>query len=260
MKDILIQEFEEDIEFHRRSQQNVSEVVYDRRAAGTYVEAALSSLGISDDQLVRNVAVRLRKQVKATNTVPWPPYVSELEREEDLSELLLKLITWLKHPNRLEVDDNPPVRSIGSILTSYITEKRTAFEVNLSVLLHGLTKSREIVDLLHKEGLGISYNDVLMLRDFWVFSDIKCSPNCPSELAIGKPAIAVVDNDDFKSDTLTGAGQAHRTNVMFIQPEAYDEPSENQVNRTNMTAQFLSTSLRLSLLLLLLLLLQLIDE
>lgn len=244
VKDILIQEFEEDIGFHRRSQQNVSEVVYDRRAAGTYVEAALSSLGISDDQLVRNVAVRLRKQVKATNTVPWPPYVSELEREEDLSELLLKLITWLKHPNRLEVDDNPPVRSIGSILTSYITEKRTAFEVNLSVLLHGLTKSREIVDLLHKEGLGISYNDVLMLRDFWVFSDIKCSPNCPSELAIGKPAIAVVDNDDFKSDTLTGAGQAHRTNVMFIQPEAYDEPSENQVNRTNMTAQFLSTSLK----------------
>lgn len=244
VKEILLKEFEEDIGFHKSSQQNVSEMVFDIRAAGSYVEAALSSLGISDDQLVKNVAVRLREQVKATNTLPWPPNVSELEREEDLNELLLKLITWLKHPSRSEVDDNSAVRSIGSILTSYIMGMRTAFEVNLSILLHGLTKSREIIDLLHKDGIGISYNDVLMLRDFWVFSDLKGSLNCPSELAFGKPAIAVVDNDDFKSDTLTGAGQAHRTNVMFVQPETFDEPSENQEDRTNMTPQFLSTSLK----------------
>ena len=244
VKGILMKEFEEDIGFHKRSPKKESEVIFDRTAAATYAEAALSSLGISDDQLVKNVAVRLREQVEATNTVPWPPHVSELEREEDLNELLLKLITWLKHPNTSEVNDNASVRSIGSILTSYITGMRTSFEVNLSVLLHGLTKSREIVDLLHKDGLGISYNDVLMLRDFWVFSDLKCSPNCPPELAFGKPAVAVVDNDDFNSDTLTGAGQAHRTNVMFVQPETFDEPLENQEDRTQMTPQFLSTSLK----------------
>ena len=244
VKGILINEFQEDIGFHRRSRLNESELVYDQKGAATYVEAAVSSLGISDDQLVKNVAVRLKEQVEATDTVPWPPYVFELEKKEDLNGLLLKLITWLKHPSKSEVDDNPSVWTIGSILTSYITGKRTSFEVNLSVLLHGLTKSREIVDLLHKDGLGISYNDVLMLRDFWVFSDLKSTPNCPSELAFGKPAIAVVDNDDFKSDTLTGAGQAHRTNVMFVQPETFDEPSENQEDRTLMTPQFLSTSLK----------------
>ena len=71
-----------------------------------------------------------------------------------------------------------------------------------------------------KEGLGISYNDVLLIRDFWVVNDIKHSSDCPYELASDIPAIAVVDNADFKSDTLTGAGQSHRTNVMFVQPES----------------------------------------
>jgi len=176
--------------------------VYDRTGAGSYVKAAISSLGVSDNQLVMNVAARLRQQVVTkTNTVPWPPYISELEKEEDLRDLLLKLITWLKNPNRSTVDDSPSVRSIASILTSHITGKRTTFEVNLCVFLHGLTKSREIVDLMHKDGLGISYNDVLMLRDFWLVNDLKCSLDCPFELAARKPAIAVVDNDDF---TLTG--------------------------------------------------------
>ena len=52
--------------------------------------------------------------------------------------------------------------------------------------------------------------------------------NCPFELAEGKPAIAIVDNDDFKSDTLTGADQPHRTNVMFVQKKSWDtEVSSN---------------------------------
>jgi len=249
LKEILVNEFGEDIGFHERIQKNVSELVYDTTAAGTYIEAAISSLGVSNDQLVMNVAARLKEQVIRTNTIPWLPYIHELEREEDLSELLLKLLTWLKHPNKSAIDDSPSVRSIASILTSYITGKRTAFEINLSVLLHGLTKSREIVDIMHKDGLGISYNDVLMLRDFWVVNDLKCSSDCPFELAEGKPAIAIVDNDDFKSDTLTGAGQSHRTNVMFVQPESFDTelPSENHEDRPVPGANFasnLSTTLK----------------
>jgi len=45
--------------------------------------------------------------------------------------------------------------------------------------------------------------------------------DCPFELAEGEPAIAIVDNDNFKMDTLTGAGpQANITNVMYVQPES----------------------------------------
>jgi len=187
-------------------------------------------LGISNDQLVMNVALRLKEQVMRTNTIPWLPHIPELERKEELSEHLLKLITWLKHPDRSAVDESPPVRSIASIITSYVTGKRTTFEINLSVLLHGLTKNRKIVDLMHKDGLGINYNDVLMLRDFWVVNDLKFSLDCPIELAVGQPAIAVVDNDDFNSDTLTGADQSHCTNVMFVQSESFDFEMSSEDN------------------------------
>ena len=146
------------------------------------------------------------------------------------------------------IDDSPTVRSIASMLTSYITGKRTKFKTNLSVMLHGLAKSREIVDIMHRDGLGISYNDVMMLRDFWVVNDLNRSLNCPFELAEEKPAVAIVDNDDFKSDTLTGAGQPHRTNVMFVQPESFDsEPSsQNDGDRPRPSAR-LATSLSTSL-------------
>ena len=52
---------------------------------------------------------------------------------------------------------------------------------------------------------------------------------CPLEIA-DKPAIAIVDNDDFKIDTLTGnAAGAHRTNVMFVQPVNYEKKSLDPV-------------------------------
>ena len=48
-------------------------------------------------------------------------------------------------------------------------------------------------------------------------------PACPQEISDGKPAIVIVDNDDFKIDTLTGSATvAHRTNVMFLQPKMYE--------------------------------------
>ena len=232
LKELLKKEFGESIGFHVRSQKNMSELVYDTTAGGTYIEAAMSSLGVSSDQLAMNVAARLRKEVLDTKSVNWPPYIHELEQKEDLCELLLKLVTWMKHPNMCNIDDSPTVRSLASVLTSYITGKHTSFKTNISVMLHGMTKSREIVDVMHKTGLGISYNDVLMLRDFWVVNDLKRSLNCPFELAKGKPAIAIVDNDDFKSDTLTGAGQPHCTNVVFLQPECLDTDSfENYEDR-----------------------------
>ena len=45
----------------------------------------------------------------------------------------------------------------------------------------------------------------------------------PRKIARNVPAICVVDNDDFKIDSLTeNSQQAHRTNVMFVQPQSID--------------------------------------
>ena len=46
------------------------------------------------------------------------------------------------------------------------------------------------------------------------------------------PCVVVVDNDDFKSDTLTDdATASHRTNVMFIQPEYLKVKLDDNIDR-----------------------------
>ena len=53
---------------------NHSDLVYDTFASGSYVEAALSSIGVGSEQLVHNVAVS-----DSVPLVPWPTRVEELE-------------------------------------------------------------------------------------------------------------------------------------------------------------------------------------
>ena len=47
------------------------------------------------------------------------------------------------------------------------------------------------------------------------------------------PGTVIMDNDDFKDDTLTGSNTSHRTNVMFVQPEIYAASPE--VTRQSLT-------------------------
>ena len=54
LKELLINEFGEGIGFYQRNQKNVSELVYDTTASGTYIGAAINSLGVSSDQLAMN--------------------------------------------------------------------------------------------------------------------------------------------------------------------------------------------------------------
>ncbi len=92
IKHILIHEFEDKIGFHSRPQWNHSELVYDTSGGGSYyIEAALSSIGVSSEQLVRNVAERLRNDIKSIKLVPWLPRVEELEEEEKLPPLVVQL-------------------------------------------------------------------------------------------------------------------------------------------------------------------------
>jgi len=56
LKELLMKEFGESLGFHQCSQKHVSELVYDTTAGGTYIEAAISSLGVSNDQLTMHIA------------------------------------------------------------------------------------------------------------------------------------------------------------------------------------------------------------
>jgi hypothetical protein len=67
-----------------------------------------------------------------------------------------------------------------------------------------------------------------LLYDYWALKDVDASSGCPHAISEDMPAIVVVDNDDFKFDTMTGNAEgAHRTNVMFVQPAHYEKKPES---------------------------------
>lgn len=209
---MLQDEFKEELGFHDRFHKNQSTIVYDASAGGTYIESAIYSWGMSDEQLLNNVAKRLREKVTEEAAFSWPPHVDELEDCEEPHLLLRQLLTWLKDPNISDFSEawyDTQIAALSSLLFAFITGKRTQFQANLSVTIHGLTRSREIIDILKKFALGISYKDVLALYEAWAVHDIKSNSTCPDELADGFPGTSIMDNDDT----------SHRTNVMFVQPD-----------------------------------------
>lgn len=58
-KKLSVNEFGKNIAFHERQQKNKSKIVFDITASSPYVEATLSSLSISEEQLTRNFAAKL---------------------------------------------------------------------------------------------------------------------------------------------------------------------------------------------------------
>ena len=143
--------------------------------------------------------------LKEAPELPWPPTIEELEKGDEISPLLCKFLTWLKHPNRLTVDISPEALSLASLITRYVSGRRTATSINLSMTAHGMTRSKVLVEILRKSAVFISYADIQLLYDFWALQDAELSEECPAELAEGKPAICICDNDDFVCDTLSGA-------------------------------------------------------
>jgi hypothetical protein len=98
IKEMLQKEFQERIGFHERFHKNESSLVYDKTAGGSYIEAAIYSWGVSDEQLVNTVARRIKDTLSEEPSMTWPPHVDELEKPEEPNDLLLKFLTWLKHP------------------------------------------------------------------------------------------------------------------------------------------------------------------
>ena len=86
-----------------------------------------------------------------------------MEEAKELSPLLLHLISALH--GKPGVDLSPKSLSLTSFLTQHILGKPTRTSINAFVTLHGITRSKELVDSNHKLGIGISYVNVLFLHD-----------------------------------------------------------------------------------------------
>ena len=143
LKTLLIREYGYSIGFHVRHQKNESEVVYDRRNSSSYVEAAISCMGITDETLIKGYAKRLVGKVKEKDPVSWPPKIS-------LNPLLIELPSCLNTPKVSSPELYQLVLSLASALTSFITKQRTKSLINNSVTLHGITRLKELVEIFYK--------------------------------------------------------------------------------------------------------------
>ena len=128
---------------------------------------------------------------------------------------LIQLISSLRKPGKVTSDAK--VLALASMLTYYATSSPTTTSANLGMYLHGLSRSKELVDIFHKVRVCINYASVLLLKDAWAVHDLQLCADCPNEIAEDKPGVIIVDNDDFQNDTLTGGNTSHRTNVMYVQ-------------------------------------------
>ena len=120
VKEVLIKEYRDDIGFHERPEKNKSEFVYNTKGGGNYIEAAFDSFGITDEQLILNLAPRLSKHIKEVPLLNWCPTVEQLLEEESVSQLLVKLLSAMKkkhgHKELLE-EDNPVLHVLTSLIT-----------------------------------------------------------------------------------------------------------------------------------------------
>ena len=124
-----------------RHQKKLSEVVYDKRNCSSYIEAAISCMGISDESLIKGCAERLIEKVKEKSPPALPPKISQLEEPEELDPLLVEFVNWLKKPKVISLEFDPRVLSFSSALTFFITKRRTITLINNTVTLHDITRS-----------------------------------------------------------------------------------------------------------------------
>ena len=218
IKTLISEEFKDQIIFHNRYQKNESTLVFSLCERGSFLESALNSWGLPIEDLLHNVARQVNEDAKGLPQMPWPPSIANLCAEAP-ENFLTKFVGWLINPGKTDPDLTPEVYAIASLLQSLVTNKRTGFQVLMTSIIYGLSRSRELVDLCKKFGFGISYQDIKNLLGSLAKAEAE-NGSFPAEIANKYPAEFVMDNDDFKTDTLTGASETnHRTNVMLVQNE-----------------------------------------
>ena len=182
------------------------------------MESALNSWGLPIEDLLHNVARQVNEDAKGLPQMPWPPSIANLCAEAP-ENFLTKFVGWLINPGEANPDIPPEVYAIPFLLESLVTNKQTGFQALITSIIYELSRSRELVDLCKEFGFGICYQNIKNLLASWAKAEAE-NGSCPSEIANKYPAVVVMDNDDFKTDPLTGASETnHRTNVMFVQNE-----------------------------------------
>ena len=145
------------------------------------MESALNSWGLSIEDLLHNVACQVDEDAKGLPQMPWHRSIANLCAEAP-ENFLTKFVGWMISLEKTNPDLTPEVYAMASLFQSVVINKRTGFQVLMTSIIYGLSRSRELVDLCKKFGFGISYQDIKNLLASWAKAEAG-NGSCPSEIA-----------------------------------------------------------------------------
>ena len=117
---------------------------------------------------------------------------------------------------KLASKNDAEIYFLRECIHTLVTKDKSQLKAAFSLLLHGLTRSKELVNVASDLGIGILYHNVLFLHECWALDEFERQPVRPAEIAEGTAGTFIIDNDDFKDDDLTAGTTSHRTNMMFV--------------------------------------------
>ena len=127
--------------------------MYDVSGGGSYIDAALCATGISDEQLMQNLCSRLYSKINETECNQWPPRTDKLEEKAHICYALVQFLSWVNPlplpspsappppppPKKKHLDFSSKKLCLASIITQYVTGKRTTTAIKHEIDLHGYT-------------------------------------------------------------------------------------------------------------------------
>ena len=115
-------------------------IVFDVLKSGTYIEAAINFGKFTKMKKMWPKYSKKNKTNKIT-IMQWLPHPYQLEKPSTLDEELMKFLNWLNYPSSKEngLREDPKPISLDGISLAYISNKRTSFQVNRTLvnLKHG---------------------------------------------------------------------------------------------------------------------------
>lgn len=113
--------------FRVRFQKNQSTIVYDVSNGGSFIEVAINTWGVSEDNLIKYVARRLQSSWKESTPLSCPLAQPPLQ--------FVRLLTYLQSPAK-KIDrgacDDSRIVALVDIFDAFITKKRSIFQVGIS--------------------------------------------------------------------------------------------------------------------------------
>ena len=126
-------------------------------------------------------------------------------------------------------------------------QKKTLMHVSLSETVHDICCSKELIQILNRMGLCMSYNEVERLDNNLALRTIKKAGvhrvPVPPSIQPGLLIQGAMDNFDHEENTKSGIGGSHDTILMLFQNPDKDEQDEPRQLSTKPTIGFIERAL-----------------